>query len=65
MRCPSCCGESLRTSDTRHTDGSTVRRGRECRSCGWRWTTKERPEDELADTVTSYLRGLDRRETVS
>lgn len=53
MRCPSCRESNKdRVVDSRMTEGgSVVRRRRECTSCGRRFTTKERVEEELRLTV--------------
>ena len=43
MRCPSCNSEDTKVIDSRMgDDGDTVRRRRECRDCGHRFTTFER-----------------------
>lgn len=43
MRCPLCATEDTRVVDSRPSDGgSTIRRRRECTSCGHRFTTYER-----------------------
>lgn len=49
MQCPSCKEQGKdKVIDSRLTDGgSAVRRRRECLSCGRRFTTKERVEQEL------------------
>lgn len=48
MRCPACRADSDRVIDSRPTEGGAgVRRRRECLSCGRRYTTRERVEDEL------------------
>ncbi len=45
MQCPNC-GEDSKVIDTRTTDyGATVKRRRECVSCGKRFTTYEKIED--------------------
>ncbi len=45
MDCPSCGNERTRVIDTgTSTDGTSVRRRRECRQCSFRFTTYERPE---------------------
>ncbi len=45
MRCPTCGTDDDRVVDSRPADdGSAVRRRRECRSCGARFTTFERVE---------------------
>jgi transcriptional regulator NrdR family protein len=43
-RCPACTGPS-KVYDTRETK-DTVRRARECKVCGARWTTMEITHDE-------------------
>ena len=42
MVCPSCNG-STRVLETRNASAGNVRRRRECRACGARFTTSERP----------------------
>lgn len=45
MRCPFCNSVETRVLDSRPTeDGSSIRRRRECASCGGRFTTYERYE---------------------
>ena len=45
MRCPRCENPGTRVVDSRDLEaGSTIRRRRECESCGYRFTTYERPE---------------------
>ncbi len=45
MLCPNCHKNSSRVIDSRPTDeGRTIRRRRECESCGYRFTTFERVE---------------------
>ncbi|RAM65764.1 NrdR family transcriptional regulator [Mesotoga sp. SC_3PWM13N19] len=45
MKCPFCGGDLTRVLDSRPTDESTsIRRRRECESCGARFTTYERYE---------------------
>ena len=45
MRCPRCEATSTRVIDSRDLEnGSTIRRRRECETCGHRFTTYERPE---------------------
>ena len=47
MYCPDCGNERTRVVDTgASTDGTSVRRRRECRRCSFRFTTYERPEWE-------------------
>jgi transcriptional repressor NrdR len=46
MRCPWCRAEDDRVVDSRPAEGgSAIRRRRECRSCGRRYTTFERVEE--------------------
>ena len=46
MRCPWCGRDDDRVVDSREADaGGAIRRRRECRSCGRRYTTFERIED--------------------
>ncbi len=43
MRCPFCSHEDSQVKDSRPTeDGATIRRRRQCESCGARFTTFER-----------------------
>ncbi|HVB06862.1 MAG TPA: transcriptional regulator NrdR [Acidimicrobiales bacterium] len=43
MRCPSCGGDEDRVVDSREVEhGAAIRRRRECRRCGYRFTTFER-----------------------
>lgn len=53
MRCPSCKESNKdKVIDSRMTDGGNiVRRRRQCQTCGRRFTTKERVEEELRLTV--------------
>jgi len=45
MKCPQCQHSNSKVIDSRHTDEmSTIRRRRECESCGFRFTTFERVE---------------------
>ena len=45
MRCPTCGADDDRVVDSRPSqDGETIRRRRECRRCGARFTTFERIE---------------------
>jgi transcriptional repressor NrdR len=57
MRCPTCSAAALRTYDSRPV-GDAVRRRRECKNCGHRFTTLERTDDELERTVVAYVRNL-------
>ena len=48
MRCPKCGGGDTRVVDSRMQESSNaVKRRRECRSCGYRFTTFERVEDPI------------------
>ena len=45
MRCPTCSADDDRVVDSRPSaDGAAIRRRRECRACGERFTTFERVE---------------------
>jgi transcriptional repressor NrdR len=45
MRCPRCENNATRVIDSRDLEnGATIRRRRECETCGHRFTTYERPE---------------------
>lgn len=44
MNCPKCKSENLCVVDSRDTDERSVRRRRQCDSCGYRFTTYERFE---------------------
>ena len=46
MRCPACGGLRDKVVDSRHSDdGASIRRRRECETCGGRYTTFERVEE--------------------
>ncbi|UQD52976.1 transcriptional regulator NrdR [Bacillus methanolicus] len=46
MKCPSCQNNSTRVLDSRPVDeGRSIRRRRECESCGYRFTTFEKVEE--------------------
>lgn len=48
MRCPKCGHDDTRVVDSRVQDASnSIKRRRECRSCGYRFTTFERCEDPV------------------
>ena len=48
MRCPYCTAEDTRVVDSRPAEaGTTIRRRRECESCGNRFTTYERREHAI------------------
>lgn len=46
MRCTKCNSDNISVIDSR-SDGETIRRRRECQSCGFRFTTYERIELSL------------------
>ncbi|MDR0340293.1 MAG: hypothetical protein LBH53_01895 [Puniceicoccales bacterium] len=46
MRCPHCQHEDARVLDTRMPEPQTVKRRRQCSSCGFRFSTMERPVRE-------------------
>ncbi|MBA4537088.1 transcriptional regulator NrdR [Bacillus aquiflavi] len=46
MKCPACQNNSSRVLDSRPVDeGRSIRRRRECESCGYRFTTFEKVEE--------------------
>lgn len=48
MRCPKCGHDDTRVIDSRMQDSlNAIKRRRECRSCGYRFTTFERCEDPI------------------
>ena len=48
MRCPKCGADDTRVVDSRLQEKSNaIKRRRECRSCGYRFTTFERCEDPI------------------
>lgn len=48
MRCPKCGNDDTRVVDSRTQDSSNaIKRRRECRACGYRFTTFERCEDPI------------------
>ncbi|MDI7269053.1 MAG: transcriptional regulator NrdR [Myxococcota bacterium] len=48
MRCPACAHPESKVVDSRTArDAAAVRRRRECERCGRRFTTHERPEEEM------------------
>jgi len=52
MLCPACKANNNKVIDSRLTEGGmAIRRRRVCQSCGRRFTTKERVEEELRLTV--------------
>ena len=44
MRCPRCSESETRVIDSRDLDEASIRRRRECETCGTRFTTYERIE---------------------
>ena len=48
MRCPKCGDDDTRVVDSRTQEATNaIKRRRECRSCGYRFTTFERCEDPI------------------
>ena len=48
MRCPKCGADDTRVIDSRMQDKmNAIKRRRECRACGYRFTTFERCEDPI------------------
>lgn len=48
MRCPKCGGADTRVIDSRVQDSTNaIKRRRECKACGYRFTTFERCEDPI------------------
>ncbi|MDO4436702.1 MAG: transcriptional regulator NrdR [Coriobacteriaceae bacterium] len=48
MRCPQCGNKDTRVIDSRmQSTSNSIKRRRECRSCGYRFTTFERCEDPI------------------
>ena len=63
MKCPYCKADDTAVIDTRWSeDGASVRRRRECESCGKRFTTYERIELGMPAVVktSGYRTGYDR-----
>ena len=57
MRCPFCAYEDSQVKDSRPTeDGATIRRRRQCESCGARFTTFERVQLREVTIVKSQNR---------
>ena len=44
MKCPFCGNDNTKVIDSRPTDDSSIRRRRQCESCGKRFTTYEKVE---------------------
>jgi transcriptional repressor NrdR len=59
MRCPFCGEREDKVLDSREaTDGTTIRRRRECKECGRRFTTFE----QIEEMVLYVVKGSGRRE---
>jgi len=56
MKCPFCGSEGVRTLETRDSLNNTVRRRKECASCGKRFTTYE-----YIEAIELMVRKKDRR----
>ena len=50
MKCPNCSDPNSKVIDSRPTENSSIRRRRECLSCGRRFTTYE-----IIDTIPIYI----------
>ena len=58
MRCPFCAHDDTQVKDSRPTeDGSSIRRRRQCSSCGARFTTFERVQLREVVVVKSGIDG--------
>lgn len=63
MRCPFCAFDDSQVKDSRPTEDSTsIRRRRQCSSCGARFTTFERVQLREVTIVKSGIKGEERRE---
>jgi len=63
MRCPFCAHDDSQVKDSRPTEDSTsIRRRRQCGSCGARFTTFERVQLREVVIVKSGAKGQERRE---
>ena len=63
MRCPFCAHEDTQVKDSRPTeDNTSIRRRRQCNSCGARFTTFERVQLREVTIVKSGVEGEERRE---
>ncbi len=52
MRCPVCGSPSTKVLDSRDTaEGTQIRRRRSCQTCGHRFTTRERIEEQLTTVI--------------
>ena len=62
MRCPFCAHDDTQVKDSRPTeDNASIRRRRQCSSCGARFTTFERVQLREVVVVKSGLNGEDGR----
>ncbi len=62
MRCPYCAHDDTQVKDSRPTEDSTsIRRRRQCSSCGARFTTFERVQLREVIIVKSGAEGMDAR----
>lgn len=62
MRCPFCAHNDTQVKDSRPTeDGSSIRRRRQCSSCGARFTTFERVQLRDVVVVKSGINGEESR----
>ena len=63
MRCPYCAHDDTQVKDSRPTeDNTSIRRRRQCSSCGARFTTFERVQLREITVVKSGVSGEERRE---
>ena len=51
MKCPNCGHIKTHVLDTMRTKGGSMKRRRECESCGVRWTTYEVEIDKLLEAI--------------
>ena len=58
MKCPTCGSESTHVIDTAREPTGNIRRRRECKACGKRFSTMER----VVDTMPLVVKSGDRRE---
>ncbi|UCE85066.1 MAG: transcriptional repressor NrdR [Deltaproteobacteria bacterium] len=68
MRCPVCADTDNKVVDSRLVgDGAEIRRRRECRECGHRFTTRERVEESFPKLVKRDARreAYDRRKLLA
>ncbi|MEM1552809.1 MAG: ATP cone domain-containing protein, partial [Candidatus Bathyarchaeia archaeon] len=56
MKCPYCGSENIKTLETRDSPDNTIRRRKECVSCGKRFTTYE-----YIETIELMVRKRDGR----